>query len=558
MIRQQIRLGDLLVQENLITSDQLAHALQEQKNSIFSKKLGEILVHEGFISNKEMAIVLSKQLNIEFVDLYGQKIDFISLGKFSMPLLLSADAIPFKEDEDYIYVATSDPLNYDALENLERNIATKPIKIFLAFVEDIRHIFQRLEIIKKTQSIAAEVKREMNNEGSKGNDSESSAVMQLIRLIIKDGILRRASDLHIEPEEQGMSVRTRIDGILQETFVFDLDIYYALASRIKLLGNLDISERRKAQDGRFSLEIGNGKYDFRLSTTPTLFGESIVMRILDQQKILLNLYELGFENKNLELFNEIIRSPFGIILITGPTGSGKTTTLYAALNEVKSIENKVMTIEDPIEYQLPLVQQVQVNDRIGFGFAEALKSFLRQDPDIILIGEIRDFETLNSAVQASLTGHLVFSTLHTNDAASAIGRMVQMGLQSYLVADSLVGIVAQRLVRQICQECKTEVNPHKNLLRRVTHLITEESKFYTGIGCPKCSQTGYSGRVLISEILVINETISKMVADEASKYDIARYAQEHTGFEPMILDGMNKVLRGITTLDEVLRVTRES
>lgn len=558
MIRQQIRLGDLLVQENLITSDQLAHALQEQKNSIFSKKLGEILVHEGFISNKEMAIVLSKQLNIEFVDLYGQKIDFISLGKFSMPLLLGADAIPFKEDEDYIYVATSDPLNYDALENLERNIATKPIKIFLAFVEDIRHIFQRLEIIKKTQSIALEVKREMNNEGSKGNDSESSAVMQLIRLIIKDGILRRASDLHIEPEDQGMSVRTRIDGILQETFVFDLDIYNALASRIKLLGNLDISERRKAQDGRFSLEIGNGKYDFRLSTTPTLFGESIVMRILDQQKILLNLYELGFENKNLELFNEIIRSPFGIILITGPTGSGKTTTLYAALNEVKSIENKVMTIEDPIEYQLPLVQQVQVNDRIGFGFSEALKSFLRQDPDIILIGEIRDFETLNSAVQASLTGHLVFSTLHTNDAASAIGRMVQMGLQSYLVADSLVGIVAQRLVRQICQECKTEANPHKNLLRRVTHLITEESKFYTGIGCPKCSQTGYSGRVLISEILVINETISKMVADEASKYDIARYAQEHTGFEPMILDGMNKVLRGITTLDEVLRVTREA
>ena len=297
MIRQQIRLGDLLVQEKLITDDQLLHALQEQKNAAFSKKLGEILVQEGFISNKEMAIVLSKQLNIEFVDLYGQKIDFLSLGKFSMPLLLSADAIPFKEDEDYIYVATSDPLNYDALENLERNIATKPIKIFLAFIEDIRHIFQRLEIIKKTQRIASEVKREMNNEGSKGNDSDSSAVMQLIRLIIKDGILRRASDLHIEPEEQGMSVRTRIDGILQETFVFDLDIYNALASRIKLLGNLDISERRKAQDGRFSLKIGNGKYDFRLSTTPTLFGESIVMRILDQQKILLNLHELGFENK---------------------------------------------------------------------------------------------------------------------------------------------------------------------------------------------------------------------------------------------------------------------
>jgi len=558
MIRQQIRLGDLLIQEGLITQDQLDHALAAQKHGVFLKKLGETLVQEGFVSNKDMAIVLSKQLNIEFVDLYGQKIDFNALTRFSMPLLLSADAIPYKEDEDYIYVATSDPLNYDALENLERNIATKPIKIFLSFSEDIKHIFQRLEIIKKTQTIALEVKREMNNEGMKGNDSDSSAVMQLINLIIKDGILRRASDLHIEPEAQGMSVRTRVDGILQETFVFDLDIYSALNSRIKLLGNLDISERRKSQDGRFSLELDGGKYDFRLSTTPTLFGESIVMRILDQQKILLNLYDLGFENKNLELFNEIIRSPFGIILITGPTGSGKTTTLYAALNEVKSIENKVMTIEDPIEYQLPLVQQVQVNDRIGFGFTEALKSFLRQDPDIILIGEIRDFETLNSAVQASLTGHLVFSTLHTNDAPSAIGRMVQMGLQSYLVADSLVGIVAQRLVRQICSECKIEVKPHKNLLRRVSHLITEETQFYAGAGCPKCSQTGYSGRLLISELLVVNETIAKMVADEASKYDIARYAQEHTGFEPMIFDGLNKALRGITTLDEVLRVTKES
>lgn len=557
MIRQQVRLGDLLIQEGIITQDQLSQALDKQKSSAFSKKLGEMLVDEGFVSTKEMAIILSKQLNIEFIDLYGQKIDFNALGRFSIPLLISAAAIPFKEDEDYIYIATSDPLNYDALETLERNIATKPIKIYLAFSEEIKQVFQRLEIVKKTQVIAMEVKREINNEGIKGNDSESSAVMQLINLIIKDGILRRASDLHIEPEAQGMSVRTRVDGLLQETFVFDLDIYTALASRIKLLGNLDISERRKSQDGRFSLEIGTGKYDFRLSTTPTLYGESIVMRILDQQKILLNLHELGFENKNLELFNEIIHSPFGIILITGPTGSGKTTTLYAALNEVKSIENKVMTIEDPIEYQLPLVQQVQVNDRIGFGFTEALKSFLRQDPDVILIGEIRDFETLNSAVQASLTGHLVFSTLHTNDAPSAIGRMVQMGLQSYLVADSLVGIVAQRLVRQICPECKFQITPHKNLLRRVEHLLPENALFYAGAGCPKCSQTGYAGRLLISEILVVNETISKMVADESSKYDISRYAQEHTGFAPMVMDGLSKALRGITTLDEVLRVTKE-
>lgn len=557
MIRQQVRLGDLLISEGLITTDQLEHALQQQKESGFSRKLGEVLVDEGMVSHKEMALLLSKQLKIDFVDLFGEKIDFQSLAKFSISLLTAAKAIPFKEDEDYVYIATSDPLNFDALEALERNIATKPIKVFLSLSEDIAHIFQRLEIIKKTQSIAAEVKREINNEGSKGGEGDASAVMQLINLIIKDAVLRRASDIHIEPELRSMSVRARVDGILQETFVFDLDIYTALNSRIKLLGNLDISERRKAQDGRFSLDVAGGKYDFRLSSTPTLFGESIVMRILDQQKILLKLHELGFEDKNLEKFNEIIHAPFGIVLITGPTGSGKTTTLYAALNEVKSIENKVLTIEDPIEYQLPLVQQVQVNERVGFSFLEALKSFLRQDPDIILVGEIRDFETLNSAAQASLTGHLVFSTLHTNDAPSAIGRMVQMGLQSYLIADSLVGIVAQRLVRKICDECKTEIKPHKNLLRRVERWVTEDSKFYAGKGCPKCNNTGYSGRILISEILMVNETIAKMVADEASKYEISRYAQEHEGFEPMVVDGLSKALRGITTLEEVLRVTKE-
>jgi len=557
MIRQQVRLGDLLIQEGLISQEQLEYALQSQKDSGFSKKLGEVLVDEGMISHKEMALLLSKQLKIDFVDLFGEKIDFNALSKFSMPLLTAAKAIPFKEDEDYVYVATSDPLNFDALESLERNIATKPLKVYLSMSEDITHIFQRLEIIKKTQTIAAEVKKEINNEGSKGAEGDASAVMQLISLIIKDAILRRASDLHIEPELRSMSVRTRVDGILQETFVFDLDIYTALNSRIKLLGNLDISERRKAQDGRFSLDVSGGKYDFRLSTTPTMFGESIVMRILDQQKILLKLHELGFEGRNLEKFNEIIHAPFGIVLITGPTGSGKTTTLYAALNEVKSIENKVLTIEDPIEYQLPLVQQVQVNERIGFGFLEALKSFLRQDPDIILVGEIRDFETLNSAAQASLTGHLVFSTLHTNDAASAIGRMIQMGLQSYLIADSLVGIVAQRLVRKICTECKSETKPHRNVLRKVERWIGEDAKFYAGKGCSKCSYTGYFGRLLISEILVVNEKIAKMVAEESSKYDIARYAQENEGFEPMIVDGLSKVLRGITTLDEILRVTKE-
>lgn len=556
MIRQQVRLGDLLIEEGLITQEQLMSALKTQKESGFEKKLGEVLIEEGLVSHKEVAIVLSRQLNMDFVDLYGQKINFDSLKKYNLSSLKTAKAIPFKEDAEYIYVATSDPLNYDALEALERAIVTKPISLYLAPEEDVVHFFTRLEIMNNTQSIAQEVKREMQSQGLKADD-DSSAVMKLIVLIIKDAILRRASDIHIEPSVKDMSVRARVDGILIETFVFDLEVYNALSSRIKLLGNLDISERRKAQDGRFGLEVNNGKYDFRLSTTPTLFGESIVMRILDQQKILLKLHELGFENKNLEVFNDVIYSPFGIVLITGPTGSGKTTTLYAALNEVKNIENKVMTIEDPIEYQLPLVQQVQVNERVGFSFFEALRSFLRQDPDIILVGEIRDIETLNAAAQASLTGHLVFSTLHTNDAPSAIGRMVQMGLQPYLIADSLVAVVAQRLVRKICPECKTEVKPHQNILKKLEEYIPENAKFYAGKGCPKCNNTGYSGRILISEILKINENIAKMVAAGESKYSISKYAKEKEGFEPMIVDGIYKAISGVTTLDEVLRVTKD-
>ena len=304
------------------------------------------------------------------------------------------------------------------------------------------------------------------------------------------------------------------------------------------------------------LVIDGKEYDFRLSTTPTLHGESIVMRILDQQKVLLKMSELGFEDENLKTFQDVIHQPYGIVLLTGPTGSGKTTTLYAALNEVKSIENKVLTIEDPVEYQLPLIQQVQVNEKIGFTFAEALKSFLRQDPDIIMVGEIRDLETLNAAAQASLTGHLVFSTLHTNDAPSAISRMVQMGLEPYLIADALIAIVAQRLVRKICPFCKSEVKPHHELLEKVERWLPEHPKFYKGAGCPQCEMTGYMGRTLIVEILRVDEMVAQKISEGATKLEIAKTAQERGVYHPMIENGIEKVLKGVTTLEEILRVTR--
>ena len=556
MIRKSVRLGDLLVEEGLISQEQLAHVLALQKEYGFTKKMGEIMIDEGYITQKQIAIVLSQQLDVAFIDLFGEKINFENLANYPYTLLENAQAIPFKEDDDYIYIATSDPLNYDALEALERSIATKPISLRLTLKDDIRRIFQRLEIIKNTRSMVTEVKREIHTEGIK-TESDESAIMRLITLAIKDAILRTGSDLHIEPSANGMSVRVRVDGVLQESFVFDLEIYHALVSRIKILGHLDISEKRKAQDGRFSMNIDGGAYDFRLSTTPTLYGESVVMRILDQQKILLKLEDLGFMDENLETFSDIIHSPYGILLITGPTGSGKTTTLYAALNEIKSIQNKVLTIEDPIEYQLPLVQQVQVNEKVGFSFFSALKSFLRQDPDIIMVGEIRDTETLGAAAQASLTGHMVFSTLHTNNAASAISRMSQMGLENYLIADSVLGIVAQRLVRKICSHCKQEVKPHKELLSKVQDHISETTLFYKGKGCSQCDFTGYAGRIMISEILVVTEEISKMIALGSTNFDIAHYAQEHDGFKPMFFDGLKKASMGITTLDDVLRVVKD-
>ncbi len=555
MIKQVVRLGDLLIDKGLITQEQLMHVLSLQKESNFTKKLGELLIQEGYVTYKEIARELSAQLNIEFIDIYGEELDFKLISRYPMHVLENAEAIPLREDEEYIYIATSNPLNYDALEALEHIVIAKPIKLFLALDEDVRNIFQRIEIIQNTKTIAEEVKREISDETYK-SDSDESAVMRLITLIIKDAIMRNASDIHIEPDAREVSVRCRVDGILHEIFVFELTIYNAIASRIKILGNLDISERRKAQDGRFSMEIDKGLYDFRLSTTPTFFGESIVMRILDQQKILLKLIDLGLEDDNLSVFENIINSPFGIVLITGPTGSGKTTTLYAALNEIKSLENKILTVEDPIEYQLPLVQQVQVNEKVGFSFFAALKSFLRQDPDVIMVGEIRDMETLNAAAQASLTGHLVFSTLHTNDAPSAISRMVQMGLEPYLIADSLLAVVAQRLVRKNCEYCKVEYKPHKNLLAKVQSYVGTNPLFYKGKGCPKCNMSGYNGRLMIVEILQISDAISLMISNNASKFEIAKAAQEEGMFTPMVADGVKKALQGIIPLEEVMRVTK--
>ncbi len=554
-MQKNIGIGDILIEKKLITKEQLESALAIQKKNNFSQRIGQICIDEEFISERAFSEILAQQLDIEFIDLFGVKVDFKLMAKFPINMLKRLQAIPFMEDNEFIHVSVIDPLNYESLELLEKSIITKPLKLYISLSQDISHIFERFETLSATKTLVDTIKKEMLTNIYQTDNTQSS-VMQLIELIVKSAIKNKASDIHVEPSAFHVLVRTRVDGMLRESFVFDIEIYNALASRIKILGSLDISEKRKSQDGRFSMQIEENSYDFRLSTAPTLFGESIVMRILDHQKILLKLRDLGMQEEHIVIFEEILKSPYGILFITGPTGSGKTTTLYAALNEIKSITNKMITIEDPIEYQLPLAQQIQINEKIDYTFADAIRSVLRQDPDIIMIGEVRDIQTLNIAVQASLSGHLVFTTLHTNDAPSAISRMAQMGLEPYLIADSLIGIMAQRLVRRICLYCKKEFKPTKKMLDKVEKYLPENYKFYKGDGCIHCDFSGYSGRIMINEILRVTQTISSLISSNTNKYEIAKQAHEHEGFEPMLGDGIKKALDSITTLEEILRVTK--
>ena len=379
--------------------------------------------------------------------------------------------------------------------------------------------------------------------------------MRLIETILKTAISSRASDIHIESSEKNCIVRCRIDGMLAEIFVFDKDIYPPLVSRLKMLSNLDIAEHRKPQDGRFSVQVLGRDYDFRISTLPVIHGESVVMRILDKTKAIIKLSELGMLEDNLAKFSRLTRTPYGMILVTGPTGSGKTTTLYAALNDIKSVEKKMITVEDPVEYQMDMIQQVHVNEKAGLTFASSLRSILRQDPDIVMIGEIRDQETLRIAIQAALTGHLVFSTLHTNDAISAVARVVEMGIEPYLVSGSLIGVEAQRLVRKLCPHCKQKITLTPMQLDHIIHLIPDDFTFYAPVGCEKCSQTGYLGREMISEILPISDKISSLIAKNATKEELTSTALAE-GFKDFFTDGIRRAAMGITSIPEVYRVAK--
>ncbi|WP_103579291.1 GspE/PulE family protein [Campylobacter concisus] len=543
----------ILRDENLLNDEDFMEILSD----IYRR--GHVNIDE--ISNdleldiKAFVKFISEKFKVLYFDLDDIDIDYRISEKLSTAQLKTYSAIPVKEDEISVYVAFKNPFDVIAQDKVQNLFNRKLLKVAIAQPTQIEKYISKLALNESIKDVITEIRRELSSSASQGQNTENSGILKLIEIILKTSIQSRASDIHIEPTETNCIVRSRIDGMLSETFIFDKDIYPPMVSRMKLLSNMDIAERRRPQDGRFSAQILDKEYDFRISTLPILNGESIVLRILDKSKVIINLEDLGMHPDNFAKFKKSMKAPYGIILVTGPTGSGKTTTLYGALNDIKSVKTKIITVEDPVEYQLNMIQQVHVNEKAGLTFVSALRSILRQDPDVIMIGEIRDQETLRIAIQAALTGHLVFSTLHTNDAISALPRMIDMGIESYLVSGALVCIEAQRLVRKLCPHCKQKITLSQKAFDEVKKFIPENYQFYKSVGCPQCSQTGYLGREMISEILPISDHIASMVANGASKDELKSVAYEE-GFIDMFHDGVIRAANGITTLEEVYRVAK--
>ena len=507
-------------------------------------------IDEGAVLSK-----LAAAINVPYIDLDSIDIDYRITENIPVAQLKKYNALPISEDDMSITIAYHDPSDMLVQESMQRLFLKKPLKLALTTRKQISAYLTKVEIKDSVKDLVKKVKDELNSTATNNDEKKDSSILMLIDVVLKACIHGRASDIHVEPTEKNCEVRARIDGKLSVIFIFEKSIYPPLASRLKLLSNLDIAEKRKPQDGRFSTMVGDREYDFRISTLPILYGESIVMRVLDKQKALVKLEEAGMDSASYQKLLKGLEAPYGIILVTGPTGSGKTTTLYGALNELRNTEDKVITVEDPVEYRMNLIQQVQVNPKVGLSFADALKSILRQDPDKIMIGEIRDKETLEIAIKAALTGHLVLSTLHTNDAISAIARMIDMGIAPYLISGALVAIQAQRLVRKICPSCKVPEILSGTTMEEIRHFVPENAKFFKGEGCRECADTGYMGREMIVEVLTISDALSSLIANGASKEQLLEQAQKE-GFTAIFENGIQKALKGVTTISEVLKVAK--
>ena len=562
--------ADIVREVTSISDDQLRQALDVQKET--REPLAQVLVNMGLISEKEKVRILGRQWGIPFVDLAEKQIDADLLKLIPHHLLQRWKAVPIDRNGPRLVVAMVNPLDVYAIDQM-RLVAGMDIESVIAAAADVQSALgqsmsAREELAGALQDMSQEFgtdSSEIEVEAREKEDDDVSIdqlremmddapVIRLANLIIQQALRDKASDIHIQPEASRVRVRYRIDGILHDSMTVPKKAQAPLISRIKVMSDLDIAEKRAAQDGRISLRVGGAEYDFRVSTNPGVNGEKVVMRILDKKGVQVRLDQLGIPNVMMDDFDGLIQRSYGIITVTGPTGSGKSTTLYSVLNTLNSPEKNILTIEDPVEYQLPGLTQTQVNTRAKVTFASAMRTFLRQDPDIILVGEIRDPETALIATEAALTGHLVFSTLHTNDAPTAIARMIEMGIEPFLIASALIGVLAQRLVRVICPECKEAYTPPVEAFRRLNLSMDLESvTFYRGRGCERCRQTGYRGRIGVFELMTISDHIRELILRKAPTHEL-RQAGLEAGMMTLRQDAMQKILEGITTMEEALRV----
>ncbi|TSK08971.1 MAG: type IV-A pilus assembly ATPase PilB [Geobacter sp.] len=560
------RLGELLVTNNLINKEQLKQALAEQKAAGGQLRLGSILVRDGLINEADLTSFLSKQYGVPTINLADYEVDAAVVKIIPAEIAHKYQIVPVNRAGSTLIIAMSDPSNIFAIDDIKFMtgynvevvvVAESAIKATIdklydqsASLADVMSDLEMedLEVIGEEEDIDV---------GSLERATEDAPVVKLVNLILTDAIKKKASDIHIEPYEKFFRVRYRIDGVLYEVMKPPLKLKNAITSRIKIMSELDIAERRLPQDGRIKIKLGGGKdMDYRVSVLPTLFGEKIVLRLLDKSNLQLDMSKLGYEPEALSHFKREIHKPFGMVLVTGPTGSGKTVSLYSALSELNKVTENISTAEDPVEFNFAGINQVQMHEDIGLNFAAALRAFLRQDPDVIMIGEIRDFETAEIGVKAALTGHLVLSTLHTNDAPSTINRLLNMGIEPFLVASAVNLISAQRLARRVCGECKVvEEVPVQALIEAGIPAEQAPSVVcYRGTGCPKCNGTGYKGRVGFYQVMPMLEPIKEMILNGANTAEIKRESMR-LGIKTMRQSGLTKLIEGVTSFEEVLRVT---
>ena len=562
------RLGEILLKEKFIKEADLEKALSVQKQE--GGRLGEVLVKLKLLTENQLVLVLGKQLNIPYFCAGSElkpAIDTNLENFIPQDFALKNSVLPLSHNLGSITVAVPDPLDFILMDNL-RKMTSCSINPVIATKSDIHRAIERFYGKHTMFADAVEASYDLTVEKGRADEqgieelsldkliarAEEAPVVKLVDLIIRQAIDERASDIHIEPFQNRISLRYRIDGKLYEIPPPASHLHLAIISRIKILSRLDIAEKRLPQDGTFSVKIEDSPIDIRVSSVPTIYGEKIVMRILDKRSVLLDLGHMGFDSKQLEQIRTAAKAPYGLIFITGPTGSGKSTTLYALLSEVKSPTKNIVTVEDPVEYKLDGVNQVQVKPEIGLTFAAALRSFLRQDPDIMLVGETRDLETAQICIRSALTGHLVLSTLHTNDAASAVTRLIDIGIEPYMVAPSLLLIIAQRLMRKLCPDCKEAYEPSAEKLGKIK---IKSDLIYQHKGCSKCGQIGYKGRVCVSEVMLINDEIRVLIGQRAPFQKIQEVAKA-AGMQTLYESALKKVEAGVTSLEEALSVTMES